>query len=464
MDGVSPFFWRWPGQLRNWARDGLPCFVSGALPAYKVPQPREKNPTVREAVHRKLKKFLARDYLAKGKVVSLVSCFTVPKGEDDVRVVFDGTKLGLNRALWSPTFCLPTIDSLTPMLEPGTWQADIDVSEMFYNFMLDPKIRPFCGMDVQPYFADAKVSRISWVQWSRCVMGLKPSPYGCGRMQAFAEEIIRGDHTNPTNPFNFDWVSLNLPGDPTYDPRLPLLSKRVSSTGRITGDLGTYVDDLRPVGSTAQHCWLVGHWISAVLCYLGIQDALRKRTAPSLCAGAWAGTLVHADKEEVAVSVTQEKWDRARTYLYQMQEQLKQDNWFDFKTLEKQRGFLVYLTRTYPALVPFLKGIHLTVDSWRGNRDSDGWRLSGELAAHVGISEPLPYDGHPEKVQGVPRLSSDLTSLLALFQALRPPRRILRSSRVLTVFYGCGDASGAGFGSTFTAPGGGHRNYFWRLG
>jgi len=283
-------------------------------------------------------------------------------------------------------------------------------------------------------------------------------------MQAFAEEIIRGDHTNPTNPFNFDWVSLNLPGDPTYDPRLPLLSKRVSSTGRITGDLGTYVDDLRPVGSTAQHCWLVGHWISAVLCYLGIQDALRKRTAPSLCAGAWAGTLVHADKEEVAVSVTQEKWDRARTYLYQMQEQLKQDNWFDFKTLEKQRGFLVYLTRTYPALVPFLKGIHLTVDSWRGNRDSDGWRLSGELAAHVGISEPLPYDGHPEKVQGVPRLSSDLTSLLALFQALRPPRRILRSSRVLTVFYGCGDASGAGFGSTFTAPGGGHRNYFWRLG
>jgi hypothetical protein len=25
--------------------------------------------------------------------------------------------------------------------------ADIDVGEMFYNFMLDPKLHPYCGID-----------------------------------------------------------------------------------------------------------------------------------------------------------------------------------------------------------------------------------------------------------------------------------------------------------------------------
>ncbi len=72
-------------------------------------------------------------YLVKRTVQSLVSYFTVPKGEDNVRIVFDGDgmKSSLNQALWSPTFCLPTMDSLLPTLEPGTWQANIDVGEMF---------------------------------------------------------------------------------------------------------------------------------------------------------------------------------------------------------------------------------------------------------------------------------------------------------------------------------------------
>ncbi len=154
------------------------------------------------------------------------------------------------------------------------------------------------------------------------------------------------------------------------------------------------------------------------------------------------------------MSVTQEKWEHARGYLYQMQETLDKDNLFDFKMLEKQRGFLVYLACTYPALTPFLKGIRLMVDSWQSNRDSDGWKLSGELAAHTEDEIPQTYDMHPDKVQGVPRLRSDISSLLSLFSAAQPPHRIIRSSHLLAVYYGCGDASGGGFGSTFTGSGG----------
>jgi hypothetical protein len=143
--------------------------------------------------------------------------------------------------------------------------------------MLDPAICPFCGVDIHPYLSNSTSPQLSWVTWSRCVMGLKPSLYSCVQMQALAEEVIRGDHTNLNNPFHFDTVRLNLPGDTFYNPTpLPFVSKVVTSTGRIAGDLGTYVDDLRPVGSTKHHCQAVAHRISTILCYLGLQDALRK--------------------------------------------------------------------------------------------------------------------------------------------------------------------------------------------
>jgi hypothetical protein len=134
-----------------------------------------------------------------------------------------------------------------------------------------------------------------------------------------------------------------------------------------------------------------------------------------------------------------------------MQAVLERDAVFDFKTLEKQRGFLVYVTRTYPALVPFLKGIHLTVDSRRKNRDFEGWKVVDELAAHLNDDSPDPYDNHLDTVRAVPRLKDDVNSLLQLFASARPPRRIPRSRHVLAVWYGYGDASGGGFGSTFTA-------------
>jgi hypothetical protein len=45
------------------------------------------------------------------------------------------------------------------------------------------------------------------------------------------------------------------------------------------------------------------------------------------------------------------------------------------KELLVDQGFLVYVARTYPAMVPYLKGFHLTIETWRGGRDSKGWKL-----------------------------------------------------------------------------------------
>ena len=60
------------------------------------------------------------------------------------------------------------------------------------------------------------------------------------------------------------------------------------------------------------------------------------------------------------------------------------------KDLERARGFLVYVALTYTVMTPYLQqGIHLTLESWRPDRDKDGWRQvprSGDsgLTHHLG--------------------------------------------------------------------------------
>jgi len=152
--GSRLLFWRWPHESLEWARDGLPIPLIKPPKPYRRPQPKERDPIVKAAVRAKLDKFRAKGYVTKGTVAGLTSYFTVPKGEGDVRLVFDGTKSGLNDVVWAPGFTLPSVNSLLAALEPGTWMADIDVAEQFYNFLLDQSIQPYCGIDLSPYFPE----------------------------------------------------------------------------------------------------------------------------------------------------------------------------------------------------------------------------------------------------------------------------------------------------------------------
>jgi PHD/YefM family antitoxin component YafN of YafNO toxin-antitoxin module len=55
--------------------------------------------------------------------------------------------------------------------------------------------------------------------------------------------------------------------------------------------------------------------VVATLCgYLGIQDAPRKHRAPSKIPVTWAGSnvIITADGVAVAVTVSQEKWDKMK--------------------------------------------------------------------------------------------------------------------------------------------------------
>ncbi len=128
----------------------------------------------------------------------------------------------------------------------------------------------------------------------------------------------------------------------------------------------------------------------------------------------------------------------------------------EFKPLERKRGFLIYVTRTFPSMVPYLKGIHQTLDTWRPNRREDGWKMTPreiQLRLRAGeggnVAPQDALDQPPARVKAAPRLSCDLEGLTELTSSLTPPRRLVRSGVALQVFYGFGDASGVGHASNF---------------
>eukprot|EP00957_Ditylum_brightwellii_P158584 12070913-Ditylum_brightwellii.AAC.1 len=83
-------------------------------------------------------------------------------------------------------------------------------------------------------------------------------------------------------------------------------------------------------------------------------------------------------------------------------------------------------------IVPFLKGVHLALDSW-----------------HPGCDEE---EEAQEVVYDVPCLEKDLRVLAALGESdTPPPLCLVRGCAIDQVMYGFGDAPGLRFGLTFTS-------------
>jgi hypothetical protein len=124
--------------------------------------------------------------------------------------------------------------------------------------------------------------------------------------------------------------------------------------------------------------------------------------------------------------------------------------------LLSDRGFLIYIGRTYCELNLFLKGIHLTLDGWCSNRDDDGWRVATSYAQSKVDASASSKNSHdyPDKVEAVPRLLNDLQALESMTESVSAPIVVVRSKLMYLVRYGFGDASGGGFGSSLTSPSG----------
>ena len=172
------FHWRWPEFCQRVIRDGLKVHFASAEPKHVKAQKKTKDPTTRAFIMKKLNKVRARQHIAPGFVTSLTSFFAVPKGEDDIRMVHDASVSGLNDTTWVPRFPLPTIQTHLRSVQEGTWMADLDIGEMFLNFVLHSDLRHLSGVDIAHYTDDVgDLGQVVWEAWQRCAMGLKPSPH-----------------------------------------------------------------------------------------------------------------------------------------------------------------------------------------------------------------------------------------------------------------------------------------------
>jgi hypothetical protein len=107
-EGSAPFYWRWRMEYRETIRDGLEIWFSGEKPKWRRPQRVEKSPEIHGKVVKKISKVRKRKYIAPGHVWSLTDFFCVPKGNDDIRMVYNGTSSGLNDIILGSLF--PTAD------------------------------------------------------------------------------------------------------------------------------------------------------------------------------------------------------------------------------------------------------------------------------------------------------------------------------------------------------------------
>jgi hypothetical protein len=480
LSGSRLHYFRFPIRYRRAARDGEDIRFETEGPSTKQRQPEISDPAVREVVRSKIKKVIRRRYMVSTTeefLKSLIKYFNVPKGEKDVRIVYDATASGLNNAVWAPPFWLPTIDSLLRALDGDAWMTDRDIGDMFLNFPLHDSAWSFAGVDIQPIFTEEEVSmkKKRWYHWVRNAMGFSPSPYNSIKMALVAEEVIRGDRFDTSNPFQWKIVKLNLPGTENYDPTGSWIIK-MRDDGLIACELFTFVDDERVSGPTEELTWQAAHVMAARQAYLGIQDAARKAGKCSQQPRAWAGAVVHVDEDKgVCVLTSEEKWSKMKGIVLKWSDRLKAGvTELDHKELLSDRGFMVYVTRAYPPLIPYMKGFHLTAEMWRGNRDAEGWKLppqsladqidapivgavvdqdEDEAAVRHSIRRQLgtdtPYAPSTGKTTPAPRFADDLKALMTLSSSAIPPLRVVRPKRVVHVFYGFGDASGKGRGSTF---------------
>jgi hypothetical protein len=196
--GSRPHFWRWPLEYQVSIRDGIQLWLKGEVAQWRVPQRQERDPRIHEGMRGKNWTAREKGYIVKGSVYSLTSFFAVPKGETDIRMVYDGTKSGFNGTCWAPWFMLPTVEQHIRATMPGSYMGDLDIGEMFLNFVLHETVQKYCGVDLTCLFPEeVQPGQVLWERWSRCGMGFTSSPYQTIQGVLWAEELILGDRFDP---------------------------------------------------------------------------------------------------------------------------------------------------------------------------------------------------------------------------------------------------------------------------
>ena len=254
----------------------------------------------------------------------------------------------------------------------GSWFSDIDLREMFLNYFLDEDMRRFAGVDVQ------EIGGVKWEQWERTLMGFRPLPYVCTQTFSWGEDLIQGDRRSLGNPLRWDSIKLNLPGDENYDPRMPWVYRWDEVNARMASHFCCNIDDIRGMGDSEHVCREATRQVASWVNYLGQQDVPQKRRPPSKVPGTWAGAMCLAKEDSLYVRCSQKKWDKVHAIVQHWFEEVveRKAQTVNAAQMERDVGFLVRLSRTFPAMFPYLKGFYLSLNTWRKGRNDKGWKFT----------------------------------------------------------------------------------------
>ena len=158
----------------------------------------------------------------------------------------------------------------------------------------------------------------------------------------------------------------------------------------------------------------------------------------------------------MVATVTKEKWAKSQSMVRELL-QLLLAGPMPHKRLEKIRGFLIYVARTYRWMTPYLKSLHLVIDSWRQGRDTEsGW--SHKYLYKDEDGDWILGSGSGGEAEGAPNViepsgslremfESQVRMLIKLLSGEAPAEQFCRAEGTVTAMYLWGDASGASFGS-----------------
>jgi hypothetical protein len=265
---------RFPIQYRTMARDGVLVWFEKPGPATCEAQPLIADPALHAKAKEKIIKVVRRRYLVTTdlNIKSPIKYFAVPKGEDDVRMVYDAAANRLKDCVWVPIFWLPTINLLVRALDENLWMTDRDVGDKLLNFQLHRTAIPFIGVDQSLLYESDADAGPRWAVWDRNLMGFVSSPYNSLKMALVAEEICRGDRHEQglgsdgkeLNPLMWERICLNLPGSKDYEPTKSWISK-IRADGRVACDLFTFVADEQVTGPDEDLTWQASHALASNL-------------------------------------------------------------------------------------------------------------------------------------------------------------------------------------------------------
>ena len=92
--------------------------------------------------------------------------------------------------------------------------------------------------------------------------------------------------------------------------------------------------------------------------------------------------------------VDQKKWEKTQKWVAWLKSYTDANELVPHKELERCRGFLIYVSRIYKVMVSYLRGLRLTLESWRDCRNEEGWKLPVReietLIDAMKYSAPLP--------------------------------------------------------------------------